>query len=88
MEPVSIKETKELLEALGEIAVTVKKVAKDGIKVDDISHLVALAQKMDVIVDGAKGADEIPKELKDLDQTEVLEIIGQIYQISDSINKA
>lgn len=86
---VSIKETSELLDGLGEIAITAKKIAKDGkVNAADIQHLIELSAKLDIVVDGVKGADQIPAELKDLDQNEVLDIIGQVYKISDKINKA
>lgn len=82
-----IKETKELLEGLGKIAVTAKKIANDGkVNSEDLQHLMALALEAEALSAAVKGAGEIPSELKDLDEAEVLEIIAVIYDISDQIN--
>ena len=83
----SIKETLELLKALGLVAVTVKKIAADGkVNVDDLSSLIELGSKMSVLADGVSGAGDIISELKDLDQAEVLAIINELYKISGEIN--
>ena len=84
-----IKEIKELLEALSLLAVTGKKIAADGkISVDDISHLISLSAQLDVLVEGVKDIDKALDEAKNLDQAEVLEIIGKLYDITKKINEA
>lgn len=84
-----IKETKELLETLGKLGVIGKKIGADKkIGVDDIQHLVSLATQAGDLVEGFKGLDIMLEELKDLDQAEVLEIIGTIYSQAEAINKA
>ncbi len=83
----SIKETKELLEGLGMLASSAKKIAADGkINAGDLQELIELAKNVDVLSKAVKGAGDIPAELKDLDEVEVLEIIGCLYKISEEIN--
>lgn len=76
----SIKETKELFKGLGLVFKTVKSVAKDG-KIDfsDLADVAALAKNSSVLIEAAKGVNEVPLELKDLSKEEILEIIGLIY---------
>lgn len=84
-----IKETKELIQALGKLGVVGKKIAADKkIGVDDIAHLVDLASQAGQILEGFKGLDIMMEELKDLDQTEVIEIVGELYKQADAINNA
>ena len=84
-----IKETKELIEALGKLGVAGKKIAKDKkIGVDDIAHIVSLASEADDLLAGFKGLDVMLEELKDLDEAEVLAIIGELYKQAEAINKA
>jgi hypothetical protein len=86
---ISIKETKELLVALGLVAVAARKIGKDKkISIDDISALIDLSKDMDKLAEGVQGAGEIPSELGDLDESEVMEIIAGLYKISKDINKA
>ena len=82
-----IKETKELLVGLGKVAVAAKKIAADGkINADDLSVLIDLSKDMAVLAEAVIGTAEIPKELSDLDEAEVLEIIGLLYSISKEVN--
>ena len=84
----SIKETKELLEGLGKVAVAAKKIGADGkVNAMDLNVIVALASDITVLSEAVKGAGEIPAELKDLDQAEVLEIIQCLYKISEAVNE-
>ena len=54
----SEKEFIELFNALDELALFVGKVAKDGkVNAADFPHLVELATKFDVIMEGIKGVD-------------------------------
>jgi hypothetical protein len=77
-----IKESKELIEALGKLVSAGKKVAEDG-KVDlsDLKHVVDLAKEYDVIVEGFKGVKEIDDEIKDLDLVEAQELLVQIFSV-------
>ena len=83
----TIKETKELLEGLGKVAVAAKKIAADGkVNAEDLSVLIDLVTDVDSLSAAVKDAGDIPSELKDLDQAEVLEIINLLYTISDEVN--
>lgn len=84
----SIKETKELLEAMGTAAALIKKIAKDGITASDLVHIKDIADALPVLSEGIKDIKEVLEELKDLDEVEVLEIIGAIYEQSKKINEA
>jgi hypothetical protein len=85
---VGIKETKEFINSLGMIAVAVKKISKDGIGIDDLSHIIALAKDMDMLLDGFKDLDKMKDELSSLDQAEVLAIISDLYAQAEKLNKA
>lgn len=76
-----IKEVKEVLLGLSAIAEFAGKVMKDG-KVDaaDIQHLVSLGLAFPVLEDAAKDLEKAKEELKDLDQAEVIELLGLIYE--------
>lgn len=90
-----IKETKEIIAGMGEAAVTLKKLkevfdaVKDGgIGAEDLVHLSKL---IDAAPDTAKltaamdDADKALEELKDLDKTEVLEIIEALYKEAERL---
>jgi len=93
-----IKETKEIIEGMGEAAVTgkklvvvVKKILEGGISATDIVHLNELISVMPdtaKIEAAIKDADVALEEMKDLDQAEVVEILGDLYAQADRFNKA
>ena len=79
-----IKETKEIIEGMGEAAVTGKKVVdivkaalKDGFGVEDLALLGTLigampdTSKLDA---AAKDADKALEEMKDLDKSEIMDL--------------
>lgn len=88
MSKYSIKQTLELLVALEILAVAGKKITQDGINLSSLQHLMALSSDLDKIVDGFKDVNEIPKELGDLDEAEVMQIIAKLYSISKAISEA
>jgi len=83
----SVKETKELLTGMGEATKIVKLIAKDGINAADLLHIQAIAASLPIMKDAVEGIDQIPAELKDLDETEVVEIVGCIYAQAKKINE-
>jgi ABC-type proline/glycine betaine transport system permease subunit len=83
----SVKETVELIEGMGEAAKIIKLIAKDGITAADLIHIQSIASALPIIKDAVEGLKEIPSELKDLDETEVLEIIAAIYGQAKKINE-
>lgn len=81
-EEIDIKETKELLKAIEILGVTGLEAAKDGISADDALVIVTkLATNYKAILDGFTGLEKIKAELEDLDKSEVIEIIGAIYEL-------
>ena len=83
-----IKETLEIIVAMGTGAVIIKKIAKDGITASDLMHLKAVADSFPVMKDAVDGAGIALEELKDLDQTEVLSIVGELYKQATLFNEA
>lgn len=84
-----IKETKELIEGLKQCAVIIKKIAGDKkINIADLAHIKDVADAMPAITAAVKDVEKMKEELKDLDQGEVLEIIGALYSAADELNKA
>ena len=83
-----IAEIKELLMAVKILGVTGKKVAKDGISVQDIPAIVEMFKKFDVLLEGFNDLPEAIKEVKDLDQMEVMQIITELFAIFKAIKDA
>ena len=87
-----IKETKELIEAMGEAAVVGKKISKlikeHGVGPMLLVALKDIADALPEIQEGIEGIKEVPAELKDLEESEVLEIIGALYNEAKKINEA
>ena len=81
-EKLGIKEVLELLDALKLLSSLGGKVAKDG-KVDlsDLTHLLDLVKGWDVLYKGISGVDGSLKELKDLDASEVGQVIAKGQEI-------
>lgn len=83
-----IVETLEMLEGMGTATALVKKIVKDGLSPALILRLKEVADALPEFKEAVEGAEEIPAELKDLDEVEVVEIIGTIYKQSKKINEA
>ena len=79
-----VKETKQALVALVLLGKAVAAAAKDGL---DLSDAVALGSKLvsdekfrEALVEGVKGLDQVPAELKDIAASEALELLGAVYE--------
>lgn len=84
-----IKELLEIFGSLEELASFAGAVLKDGkIGADDLTHLVSLAVKFDKISAGFVGLDEAKKEAKDLDQAEVVQLLGAGYSVVAAFENA
>ena len=84
-----IKEIKELLEGLKLLGVVGAEVMADGqINSSDIGAITKLLTNAGVLVEAVKGIKEIPAELKDLDQSELLELGTILYQMVVEIKAA
>lgn len=84
-----IKETNELLEAFEIASVGIAKIAKDKtVNAEDLVVLVEMASEFERLIAGFTGMGEIPTELKDLDEAEVIAIISKLYSIAKKIKAA
>ncbi len=78
-----IAQTKELLKGIEVLVEFGAKVAADKkVNAEDLPAVIELAKKFEVLMAAAKDADQIKEELKDLDETEIVEIIANIYAIA------
>ena len=76
-----LKETKELIKMLGELAYTAGAVMKDDkVSAADLTHLPTLIMKYPTFSEGVKDIDVALEEVKNLDQAEVIEIIACLYE--------
>ncbi len=78
----NIKEIMEVLAALKVLVKAGKEIAADGkVDVSDLKSLVPVLTQFGVFIEAVKGANEISGEVKDLDTTELVTIVTEIYQI-------
>jgi copper homeostasis protein CutC len=85
----TIAETLELMEGLKIAAVSMAKIAKDKkVNAEDLVHLVELASEFEVMVKAFNNLSEVPEELKDLDENEIVSLITKIYSIGNEVKKA
>ena len=82
----NIKESLELLNALQVAGVAVAKIAKDGkVNAEDLPVLLSLSMDFAKLVEGFTGAGEIPAELRDLDEAEVLALVSKLFAIGKAV---
>jgi hypothetical protein len=79
-----VAQTKQVLVALVLLGKTIALAAKDGL---DLGDAVALGSKLvsdekfrEALVEGVKGIDQVPAELKDIAASEALELLGAVYE--------
>ena len=86
VEKLGIKESMEILDGVKAFAIASAKVAKDGkISVADLTILVDLAKDFDKMKTGWVGADVAVKEMKDLDEMEVVALIAKMFEIVKAV---
>lgn len=79
-EELGIKELKEMITMLGELAYTAGKVMKDDkVSAADLSHLPELIMKYPMFEAGIKDVSKALDEAKNLKEGEVMELIGCMY---------
>jgi hypothetical protein len=75
----------ELLELLDGISVLVNTGVAIGadkqVNASDLTHVVGLLNEVSTIVDAVKGLKELPAEVKDLDQNEVLQLGARVFEM-------
>ena len=79
-EKLSIEETKKLFISLAEIAKAAKKIKEDGLKPESLLHLIDLAKKYESIIDGLNDLEVVLEEAKDLDSSEILELVSTVIE--------
>lgn len=85
----NVKELKELIIALQIIGVFAKKVAADKkVNLEDLPYLVDLAKQMDEVLAGIDGLGEVDDEIKDIDEAEAMELLGQVLKAVKAIKAA
>ena len=82
VEPVGIKNSLEVVKGLELLAEIAEGVFADG-RLDGGDFLVIAAKlkQLDIIVDAVQDADEIAKELKDLDEQELIQLGLAAYSL-------
>ncbi len=69
-----IKETKELVEGLGEVGLVVVKIAKDKkVDITDLQHVMAM--DFSKVIAAVEGVDKIKAEIQDLSLEEAKELL-------------
>lgn len=80
MEKVGIKETQEMIEMFGELSFIAGKVMADGtFNAADLAVLPELFAKYKAFEDGIKDVEEVLNEMSNLEQEEVVMLLGSIY---------
>ena len=74
----SIKELKEVVEAVNEVSLVLVKLLKDGVQLVDavslVDQVITNAELKAKLVAATEGISKIPSEVKDIDLQEVLEL--------------
>lgn len=82
----TIAETLELLGGLEIAAVAIAKISKDKkVNAEDLPALIELASEFETLVKAFSNLDEVPQELSDLDEAEVIAIITKVYSIGKKV---
>lgn len=75
----------QLLELLDGIAILVNTGVAIGadkqVSASDLTHLVGLLNEVGTIVEAVKGLKELPAEVKDLDQAELLQLGARVFDM-------
>lgn len=86
VEKKGLKESLELLEGVRIVVDAVDEVLEDGkVGLEDLPKLLPLLQDFQKLMDAVSGIREIPGELKDLDESEVLQLGGKVFEIVKAI---
>lgn len=77
-----LKEIKEVFAGLEVLVDAGKKIGADGkVNLMDLSALMDLLSKANVLIEAAKGVEGIKAEVKDLSQEEVQELVSMVYAL-------
>lgn len=83
------EKTEKIITHLASAVILYKKVAEDK-KVDltDLPHAVEFAKKLPAMIEDFKALPEVLDEVKDLDVTEIVALIGKVDALVKQIEKA
>lgn len=88
-EEIGITEINEVFDGLDVLADFAGRVLADGkVSVTDLNSLVHLASKFSTLGAAVEGADKAVKEGKNLDQAEVIAILGRVYSVVSKFSQA
>lgn len=80
-----IKELVELLEGLEVLASAAGAVLEDGkVRLNDVSVVIDLGSKFQVLADAVGGLSDVPKEAKDLSEEEVKQLVSKVYDVYEA----
>lgn len=80
--------TLDVLAALEVLAVSAKKIAKDGVNLADLPEALELLKHVDAIVLAVKEAKEVPAEIKDIDQAELIAVGSKVFALIKAVKEA
>lgn len=84
-----IKESKEVLKGLEVVGLAGIAIMKDGkVGVSDLMHIVDLVKKFDVLKDAVEGIKLVGEEIKDLDETEIVELGMATFSLIKTLKAA
>jgi hypothetical protein len=83
-----LKGTLEAIAAIKLLGVEAKKIAKDGVSLADLPEAIELIKHIDVLVAAVKDINEIPAEIKAIDQAELIELGSALFDVFQSIKNA
>ena len=75
----SIKETTELIKAVGLVTAKALAISKDGLELSDVPKILELFKEYSVIEEGVKGLALVDDELKDLDADESARLAVELF---------
>lgn len=83
------KELLELVAGLKELALLAKASLKDGkIDLNDLSLLLGLLPKQQLLLDAFQGLSELDEELKDLSIDEIMEVLQALAAAAKEVKNA
>ena len=88
-----IKETVDVLDAMGSLSVLIYKAQKDGGSAQEIGQRIATAlmtspETINALKAAADGIKDVPAELKDLSLTEILQLLATAGKIAADCSAA
>lgn len=85
--PETIKETSEVIAGAGDLIEAVLEVGEDGYQVTDAGVIITDGDLREALMRAARGANQIPAEMKDLTIDERTELMIQIVKLEARIEK-